>query len=176
MTRKKKEIKNQEVVSQQKIVDALNQCKELKAGELAEFFGQLDPNASVYNIDEGEYIVKSPEDGTDLDSVEDIQKCDNTNDLFPYAEEEPIEKYGDDVDISDYDTGNITEDMCNMDTDFAHFIAADQIALRNQMCNIIEKMINDNAKYLIGNVLNYQDTKNKRGLVEVARIVGDKNE
>ena len=82
MTRKKKEIKNQKAIT-----EALNQCKELKAGELAEFFGQLDPNASVYNIDEGEYIVKSPEDGTDLDLVEDIQKCDNTNDLFPYAEE-----------------------------------------------------------------------------------------
>ena len=171
MTRKKKEIKNQKAIT-----EALNQCKELKAGELAEFFGQLDPNASVYNIDEGEYIVKSPEDGTDLDSVEDIQKCDNTNDLFPYAEEEPIEKYGDDVDISDYDTGNIAEDMRNMDAKFAHFIAADQIALRNQMCNIIDKMICDNTKYLIDNVVNYQNTKNKRGLVEVARIVGDKNE
>ena len=171
MTRKKKEIKNQKAIT-----EALNQCKELKAGELTNFFNQLDPNASVYNIDEGEYIVKSPEDGTDLDLVEDIQKCDNTNDLFPYAEEEPIEKYGDDADISQYDTGNITEDMRNMDTDFAHFIAADQIALRNQMCNIIDKMINDNAKYLIDNVVNYQNTKNKRGLVEVARIVGDKNE
>lgn len=167
MTRKKKEIKNQEVISQQKIVDALNQCKELKAGELADFFSQLDPNASVYNIDEGEYIVKSPEDGTDLDLVEDIQKCDNTNDLlFPYAEEEPIEKY---------DTGNITEDMCNMDTDFAQFIIQNQINLRNQMCNLVGNLVLNNTKYLIDNVVNYQNTKNKRGLVEVARIVGDKN-
>ena len=171
MTRKKKEIKNQKAIT-----EALNQCKELKAGELADFFNQLDPNASVYNIDEGEYIVKSPEDGTDLDLVEDIQKCDNTNDLFPYAEEEPIEKYGDDVDISDYDTGNITEDMCNMDTDFAQFITQNQINLRNQMCNLVDNLVLNNTKYIIDNVVNYQNTKNKRGLVEVARIVGDKNE
>ena len=139
---------------------------ELKAGNLAHLFGQLDPETSVFTTGDGQFAIHASD--ADIERLEQTY-CDDlacANDYNP-LDEEPKETYGDVVDISNYDTGNFAVDTENMDCDFAHYIASELIETNN----LISMVLENHAKNVLDNLVNYQNTKNTRTKVEVARVI-----
>ena len=54
-----------------------------------------------------------------------------------------------------------------MDCDFAHYIASELIETNN----LISMVLENHAKNVLDNLVNYQNTKNTRTKVEVARVI-----
>lgn len=145
---------------------------EMKAGNLAHFFSQLDPNTSVYNPSEGRFAVAASD--ADIDHLAkvycgDDHVCECNHDEYNCdCNDRIMYKYGDEPDdIKIYDTGNFHEDNLNMDTDFAMFMGANQHALANAIADVIA----ENTDNIISNIIDYQNTKNKRAAIEIARVV-----
>lgn len=143
---------------------------EMKAGNLAHFFSKLDPDTSVYTVGDGHFsIAASDEDIANLEAA----YCDDCAE-----QSEPVGKtqvrYGDHnpAALAIYDTGDFDKDTINMDTDFAMYLSAGVSSMQNEINNVI----NNHFDRMLDNLCDYQNVKNDRTKVEVARVVNKHNQ
>ena len=156
---------------------------EMKAGNLAHFFSQLDPSTSVYAIGDGRFAVHTSnadikaleneycEDG-DCEFTHDQHLCncdcecnDNfVDNLFKY---EPNVQYGDDANISGYLSNDFESDNAKMDLDITTSVAMEQYRMIEDICEVAAA----HTANMINNLVDYQNAKNKRAMIEVARVV-----
>lgn len=166
-----------------------NGLREIKAGSLARVFSQLDPNTSVYNDGEGSFIVAASDEDInkladfygvkEYDDEQEAECCCNCN----TCEQHDIKgvRYGiiskesaETVD-REYSSGDIVQDMYNMDTDFANYYADKTTAFAAELKNAIGSITDKYACDVIGNLCDYQNSKNYRTEKEMIRLV-DKGE
>lgn len=143
---------------------------EMKAGNLAHFFSKLDPDTSVYTVGDGHFsVIASDEDIANLEAA----YCDDCTEPS-----EPVDisqvTYGDHnpAALALYDTGDFNKDTINMDTDFAKYLVNGAINMREA---VIET-INNHFDSMLDNLCDYQNVKNDRTKVEVARVVTKHNQ
>lgn len=142
---------------------------EMKAGNLAHFFSKLDPDTSVYTVGDGHFSIAA--------SDEDIASLENTY-CGDCAEPSPVDKsqvtYGDHdpAALALYSTGDFNKDTANMDTDFAMYLVNGAINMREAVSDII----NNHFDRMLDNLCDYQNVKNDRTKVEVARVVNKHNQ
>lgn len=163
-----------------------NESKELKAGNLARFFSQLDPNTSVYNTGEGHFEVHASEEEIQHladfyganDEVPETYECDNcTNPECKCSNTSNIDDIpktaiygyaGPEVqDIArSFDSGDFAYDVEDMDTAIGMYVAHKQ----NELINNIKGMITDTTKNIMNNLVEYQNVKNVRTKNEIIAI------
>ena len=143
---------------------------EMKAGNLAHLFSKLDPDTSVYTVGDGHFsVIASDEDIANLEAA----YCDDCTEPS-----EPVDisqvTYGDHnpAALALYDTGDFNKDTINMDTDFAKYLVNGAINMREA---VIET-INNYFDSMLDNFCDYQNVKNDRTKVEVARVVTKHNQ
>ena len=143
---------------------------EMKAGDLAYFFSKLVPDASVYTVGDGRFsIVTSDEDIANLE----VAYCDDCTEPSESVDKSQV-MYGDHnpAALALYDTGDFNKDTINMDTDFAMRLVNGAINMREA---VIET-INNHFGSMLDNFCDYQNVKNDRTKVEVARVITKHNQ
>ena len=143
---------------------------EMKAGNLAHFFSQLDPSTSVYAIGDGRFAVHAS--NADIKALQneycedgDCECNDNfVDNLFKY---EPNVQYGDDANISGYLSNDFESDNAKMDLDITTSVAMEQYRMIKDICEVAAA----HTANMINNLVDYQNAKNKRAMIEVARVV-----
>ena len=130
-------------------------AEEFKAGALAEFFSEFNPNASVYKSDNGFGFIVKDETTTTAFGTDQVSKQDEK------------------LNLENYNTDDYLNDMNKMDEDFTQFIDDNQYDLKEQ----IYGMITENTKNILDNLAKYQDIKNERAKIQVIKVIGEnKNE
>ena len=133
---------------------------------IAHFFSVLDPDTPVVD---GHFSIAA--------SDEDIANLENTY-CGDCAEPSPVDKsqvtYGDHdpAALALYDTGDFNKDTANMDTGFAMYLSACVSSMQNEINNVI----NNHFDRMLDNLCDYQNVKNDRTKVEVARVVNKHNQ
>lgn len=155
-----------------------SEFRELKAGNLAEFFSQLNPDTSVYNTGEGQFEIDA--------SDEEIQrlanpcecnygscaecKCDTTPDINGIPRSEMYGYAGPEIQniARSFDSGNYSRDIEDMDVAIAMYIADVQSELCSKIKDTVDNMIADATMDAVKNLIEYQNARNVRTEMELA--------
>ena len=143
---------------------------EMKAGNLAHFFSKLDPDTPVYTVGDGHFSFVASDN--DIANLEDTYYGECAEPLKPVDKSQVM--YGDHNPkvLASYDTGDFNEDTANMDTDFAFYLATGITNMQKEINNVI----NDHFDRILDNFCDYQNVKNDRTKVEVARVITKHNQ
>ena len=76
-------------------------------------------------------------------------------------------QYGDDANISGYLSNDFESDNAKMDLDITTSVAMEQYRMIKDICEVAAA----HTANMINNLVDYQNAKNKRAMIEVARVV-----